>query len=201
MKTIGTKILNETLSWNQYLKLTEDIVNHEDRPEKYRDEKMLRYTTQNLERMKRISAHMTVDTKLYNALSRFTEPMTWMVLTEPWCGDASQSVPALQVLAACNENIRFCVLLSDSHQEVLAQFLTNGSYSIPKLVCLNAQNEVIAVWGPRPKALQDIAMVKLKDPSLSFGQKVKLIHEWYDQDATKSLQEEFTAMVKSWELN
>ena len=191
-------LISETISWQQYLALAQQYVNTNDKPEKYRDEKMLRYTYENVERIQRVLEQMKVETKLYNTLNTLGVKWTWVVLTEPWCGDAAQVVPALYTLSTCSENIDFRILLSDSHSDILDQFLTKGSRSIPKLICINELQEVIGTWGPRPAILQQLVLAQKDDTTKTFGDKVRSIHQWYEQDKTNTLQEEFVQLVKEW---
>ncbi|MCK8370477.1 thioredoxin family protein, partial [Erwinia amylovora] len=83
------------------------------------NEKMLRYTAQNVERIDHILKTINIESKLYNALSSVTHDMICLVLSEPWCGDASQVVPVLYSIAYCTDHISFRIIQSDAHPEIL----------------------------------------------------------------------------------
>ena len=196
---ITTSLLDQTLSWADYYATVKKYIESDDRPELYNNEKMLRYTTDNLRRMDHVLGTISIESKLYNLLTAIRTDLIWVVLTEPWCGDVSQVIPALYTIASCSEHIRFRVLQSDSHPDVLSAYLTNGSRSIPKLICLKADTlEELGTWGPRPAELQKIVLANKDDTSLSFGAKVRMVHEWYEADKTLSIQDEFIDLVRIW---
>ena len=73
-----------------------------------------------------------------------------LIISEPWCGDASATVPAVtQFFEAADVEVK--IFLKDSDTSLIEQFLTNGTQSIPKILILNENFEVKNVWGPRPK--------------------------------------------------
>lgn len=198
--TITHEILSKNgLSYSQYIELTKDIISNPDRPKIYQDEKMLQYTKDNLGRMEKIATTLNIDSKLYNEMQQTKVKQIWVCITEPWCGDASQIVPGLFLIASCSPNVDFKILLRDSNAEVMDNYMTNGGKSIPKLVVLKADSlEEISNWGPRPASIQKIVEEKKNDTSMSFGDKVRMIHGWYEQNNSSDLQEEFITIVKGW---
>ena len=73
-----------------------------------------------------------------------------LIISEPWCGDASATVPAVtQFFEAADIEVK--IFLKDSDTSLIEQFLTNGTQSIPKILILDENFEVKNVWGPRPK--------------------------------------------------
>ena len=201
--TITQKLLNEkSLSYEDYIKLTEEIVAGKNEDEIYKNEKMLNYTKDNLARMNNITSMLNIDKRLYNELQQMQEKQIWVCITEPWCGDASQIVPALYLIASCSANIEFRILLRDANEEVMNNYLTNGGKSIPKLIILNSDTlEEIDRWGPRPAVVQKIVQEQKDDTIISFGDKVRMIHSWYNENQSKDLQEEFITIVKAWKTN
>lgn len=198
MSIITKQTIANTLSFDEYLKLTEDIINSPTPPEVYKDEKLMRFTKENYERMNRLKSFTNIESKLYNELQKLNESWTWIVITEPWCGDASQIVPVLNLISQSNNKIAFRILLRDTNLDVMDAYLTNGGRAIPKLICVNSETlEEIGVWGPRPAVLQDIV---LANKELSLGEKVKLIHAWYDENKTLAIQEEFIDLIKQWKI-
>lgn len=198
MSVITKETINKTLSFDEYLKLTEDIINSPTPPEVYKDEKLMRFTKENFERMNRLKSFTNIESKLYNELQKLNTSWTWICITEPWCSDASQIVPVLNLISQSNSNILFRILLRDTNLEVMDAYLTSGGRAIPKLICVNSETlEEVGVWGPRPTVLQDIV---LANKELSLGEKVKLIHAWYDENKTLAIQEEFIDLIKQWKI-
>lgn len=72
-----------------------------------------------------------------------------LVITEGWCGDASQCTPVLHEFFKDKNEVRF--FYRDSDTNLINQFLTNGGQAIPKVLILNENFEVINTWGPRPQ--------------------------------------------------
>jgi hypothetical protein len=81
-----------------------------------------------------------------------------LVIAEDWCGDASNTVPIVAKLVDLVPGLDLRVILRDEHPEVMNQFLTNGSRSIPIVIALNENFEEIGHWGPRPSQLQTWVM-------------------------------------------
>lgn len=192
-------ILDQTISWAEYYATIRKYVGSDNRPELYKNEKMLRYTADNLKRIDHVLQTINIESKLYNLLTAIRTDLIWVVLAEPWCGDVSQVIPVLYTIASCSEHISFRVLQSDSHPDILGAYLTGGSRSIPKLICLKADTlEELGTWGPRPAGLQKIVMENKDDPTLSFGAKVRMVHDWYEADKTLSIQDEFIDLIRKW---
>jgi hypothetical protein len=200
MPSVISSVLSQTIAWGEYYNIARRYAEADDRPELYRDEKMLRYTRENIGRMDHILDTINIESKLYNLLAALRRDLTWVALSEPWCGDASQVVPVLYTIASCSDKIAFRILQSDAYADVMNAYLTDGSRSIPKLVCLDTQTmEELGTWGPRPAALQNIVLENKDDTSLSFGAKVRMVHHWYENDKTASIQEEFIDLIKIWD--
>lgn len=189
-----------TLSFEQYLQLTEDILAEKiPRAGIYLNDNTFRYTRSNQERMQKVLQNIQVTQKLYNALSELKEDWVWVVLTEPWCGDASWGTPALYIIATCTEHIDFKILLRDSHPEVMKDYQTNGTDSIPKLVCVRkADGAVLGTWGPRPHVLQHIINDFKKQPDFDYKESVRKLHAWYEADMALTIQEELLDEIKKW---
>ena len=85
---ITNSVLNETLSFEEYLQLTKDIVEEKiPRAGIYAADNTFRYTRSNLERMQKVLDTIVLTQKLYNLLSDLHENWIWLIITEPWCGE------------------------------------------------------------------------------------------------------------------
>ncbi len=190
------------LSFEEYLQLSRDIVSGKLKEKIYEPESMLRYTRSNLERMEYVLREMTIEKKLYNRLAEDLPPMHWVVITEPWCGDASQLVPVLYLIACCNPDIRFSLILRDKNPQIMDQFLTDGSRSIPLLMAFDEKSGAcIGRWGPRPQNLQQKIQDMKLDETSDFRTLVRSIHDWYRQDLGKSCQQELIDLIPQWKKN
>jgi hypothetical protein len=151
-------------------------------------------------RMKRLDKTIKISDEIAQEIQKLDEPQTWLVITEGWCGDAAQNLPVLDKMAALNENINLKLVLRDENLELMDLFLTNGGRSIPKLIALDKDNNVIDSWGPRPAvATKMVADYKAKNGALDpqFKQDLQV---WYNKDKGKSTQDDFVKLVQKSSL-
>lgn len=200
--TITDSVLAETISFEEYLQLTKDIVEEKiPRAGIYLADNTFRYTRSNLERMKKVLDNIVLNQKLYNLLSDLEERWIWLVISEPWCGDASWGTPALCMIASASDKIDFRILLRDIHPEIIKAYQTAGTDSIPKLICLRKSDlKELGTWGPRPKELHEIVLKFKDDANFDYRESVRKLHAWFEEDMTKSTQEEIIDCVKEWKM-
>ena len=147
--------------------------------------------------MKRLDKTTKISDETAQEIQKLATPQTWLVLTEGWCGDAAQNLPVIYKMAELNKNINLKLVLRDENLALMDLFLTNGGRSIPKLIALDADNNVIDTWGPRPKvATKMVADYKEKHGSLD-PQFKEYLQVWYNKDKGLSTQEDFVSLIKS----
>ena len=71
-----------------------------------------------------------------------------LIISESWCGDASQVVP---VVVKFFEQFDVRITYRDQEPSLIDNYLTNGGKSIPIVIFLDENFNEIAHWGPRPK--------------------------------------------------
>ena len=131
--------------------------------------------------MKRLRKTTKLDDQVIEKIKAINEPITWVVLSEGWCGDAAQNLPIINAIAEQNENIDLRIVLRDENPELMQAFLTNGNMAIPKLIQIE-NDEVTETWGPRPTiATKMVADYKAEHGSLTPDFK-KDLQIWYNQD-------------------
>lgn len=197
---ISPALLTTALSFEEYLQLAKDIVEERiPRSGLYQADNTFRYTRSNLERMNKVVQNIVLSQKLYNALSELKEEWVWVVISEPWCGDASWGTPALAVIASATDKIEFKILLRDTNPEIMKAYQTAGSDSIPKLIGIRKRDWAeLGTWGPRPQVLHRQVLALKDSPGFDYKESVRAIHAWYEQDMTKTIQEELLGAVKQW---
>ena len=162
-------------------------------------EAMLHYTELNQQRMRRLDKVGQLTESLQEKLASVSTVWTWLVLTEAWCGDAAQIIPLMAKMADKASFITLKLLLRDEHPEVMDAYLTNGSRSIPKLICLTEDLQEVGTWGPRPAEAQQIMNdFKQKHPDEDYQSLAKEMQLWYARDRTQAIQREFTALLTKW---
>lgn len=155
------------------------------------------YTKLNDRRMKRLDKTVKLTDEMIEKAKAYTRNVTWLVLTESWCGDAAQTMPVMEKFAELSKNIDFNVLLRDEHMALMDQFLTNGSRSIPKLIAFDTDTkEVIGEFGPRPSAaIKMVEEYKAAHGKLTpeFKQDLQI---WYNKDKGQNTAADLLKLLK-----
>lgn len=128
-------------------------------------------------------------------LKGIQETQKWVLITEPWCGDAAQVVPFIQLMAQQNPLIQLEIQLRDSDSQI-EQYLTNGSKSIPVLIVRNAHGEDLFHWGPRPSSATAIHL-KNKDLDIPQEKKKVELQQWYNSNKGVEIQKEILQKFQS----
>lgn len=187
-------------SYEDYYQMVETLVGNNQTSGPNQTEELAAYTKLNLQRMKRLTKTAKPSEVIINALQEIKSPMTWIVISEAWCGDAAQSTPYLANLARTSENIDLKFVLRDENQAMMNQYLTNGGMSIPKLVIFNTKTGgELAHWGPRPSELQQLMVqYKLeKGDAYTYEAMSEMVHQWYARNKNLSIEEELLSLIKS----
>ncbi|MFK7900788.1 MAG: thioredoxin family protein [Cyclobacteriaceae bacterium] len=151
----------------------------------------------NLQRLKR-SVKQTVLTKeLTQTVGQLNQKITWLVISEYWCGDAAQSLGTMKkIVDASNGMIEFKLVFRDETPELINAFLTNGGIAIPKIIQLNDSLDLLADWGPRPAEAQQMVQTILKEGK-PYAEE---LHKWYAKNKTVDLQSELNAFLQKAKL-
>jgi len=162
--------------------------------------KLYDFTKLNLYRSNRAIKTYKPSFEVIEVVNKICSEQIWMVLTEGWCGDSSQTLPYIYAIAKLNSNIKLRILLRDSNLDIMDKYLANGkSRSIPRLVIFNSAGNELALWGPRPMAAQQIV-----DALKAEGKDIHSIHEklylWYGQNRGESIELEFIKLINSFKF-
>lgn len=188
--------LTKAISYSEYKNLVEILVEEKSTTGNSKTDTLIDYTKLNDRRMKRWDKTLKIPLETEEKIKSIDSKVTWLVITESWCGDAAHLMPVMNKVAEMNENINFKVVLRDENDALMTQFLTNGSKSIPKLIMLDgATNNVISTYGPRPNtATQLVNDFKNENGSLTpeFKQDLQV---WYNKDKGQSTLNDLTEML------
>jgi len=174
------------MNYFEYKQLFDEILGHPNPVYPYDDTMYLDYTKLNRSRMSRWSKQLVLDENLVSRIKQIETPQHWIIITEPWCGDAAHIVPFLIRLAELNSYITCDIQLRDSEPFLIESYLTNGTRSIPKLIVRDENNKDIFHWGPRPKEAQEL-MNKMKAENADFETTKIALQNWYNKDKGASL--------------
>lgn len=195
MKEIIENSLKNTLSYEGYKTLVRNLLADGKATGTEQSEALTDYSLLNDRRMKRLDKTLKLSEVTLQEFQKITIPQTWLVLTEGWCGDAAQNLPVLNKIAATSDKIDLKIILRDDHLPLMDLFLTNGGRSIPKLIALDKDNNVLNSWGPRPDtAAKMVADYKEKKGVLDSQFKEEL-QVWYNKDKGQSVQEDLIRLV------
>ena len=160
------------------------------------EKEMQHYYTLNWARSKRVEKVYTMSDNAKSVLSGLTIKQKWIIITEAWCGDSSQSLPILAALAEyrpdCIE-IRMCS--RDLYPELLELYKTNGSMGIPKLISIDSNGKELFTWGPRPTKAQEV-FDALKYDNLEKSKIYEAMHLWYAKDKGQTVEIEIVSLLQ-----
>lgn len=123
-------------------------------------------------------------------------PWRLLVISEDWCGDASNTVPVLARLAEAAPNLEMRVVKRDEHPALMDAFLTNGARSIPIAVVLDGAFGVAGRWGPRPAELQTWVLAEKAAPTRPTAELYRDVRRWYARDHGRTTLEEVIAILE-----
>lgn len=183
------------MNFEHYYQLHQNIVNSTPIEPPYNNPDYFNYTKLNLSRTGRWLKTGIITEENQTVIKSIKEPQNWILITEPWCGDASHIVPFVHLLASLNPRINLDIELRDAEPHRINQYLTNGGKSIPMLIIKDENNNDVAVWGPRPKDAQDL-FLKLKSEQADFETQKIQLQNWYNDNKGINIQNEITALLK-----
>lgn len=186
------------MNWNTYISLFENILSKEHTQAPYDNEAYLNYVSLNFSRKNRWLKRGKITDELKSQIESISENQEWILITEPWCGDAAHINPFIFMASELNDNINLRINLRDGEDSMIQDYLTNGtSMSIPILVVRDKTGEDLFVWGPRPKDAQDLLMSHKTDDSKTPEEKKIEFQAWYNKNKGVDIQNELLEKFKS----
>ncbi|MDZ7721207.1 MAG: thioredoxin family protein [Balneolaceae bacterium] len=197
---ISRDVIENAYTYDEYRELVDNLLEKNKTTGENHSDSMLHYTKMNVHRMNRLDRRTELKEELVEKLEQLDRSLTWLILTEGWCGDAGQIIPVVQKMADQTKMIQTRFILRDEHLEIMDQFLTNGrARSIPKLICLDSKTlDLLGEWGPRPDEAQKLFEDLKDNDEYSSREKAEKLHKWYADDKTASVQDEFIALIEKW---
>lgn len=197
---ITQDLIDNAYSYTDYVALFENVVTNNTTTGPDKSEAMVSYTQLNWQRHQRAEKNIDLQQNEIDSLSKTNGNFTLLVITEPWCGDAASIVPVLAKLASSSEKLDLKLILRDEHPEVMDNYLTNGSRSIPKVVILDEDLNELGVWGPRPQAAMKLLHEFKSNPDMDRETFYKNIQKFYAKNKGVDIQTEIAALIKASEV-
>ena len=188
--------LTKGISYSEYRNLVEKLVEEKSTTGNSKTDALIEYTKLNDKRMKRWDKTLKIPLDTEEKIKSIDSKVTWLVITESWCGDAAHLMPVMNKVAKINKNINFKVVLRDKNDALMNQFLTNGSKSIPKIIMLDdATNEVVSTYGPRPSVATKMVNDFKKEYGVLTPDFKQDLQVWYNKDKGQGTLEDLTEML------
>ncbi|MBT8245597.1 thioredoxin family protein [Winogradskyella sp.] len=196
IKDIISDSLKQSISYQEYRDLVAELTAENSTTGSEKTEALANYTALNNRRMKRWDKTIKVSELAKIKIENSTKKITWLVISESWCGDAAHIMPVINKVAELSGNIDYKVVLRDENEALMNEFLTNGGKSIPKLIMINDKTgEVENTFGPRPsKATKLVNDYKTEHGKLTPEFKEDL-QRWYNKDKGQSTIEDLVQLL------
>ncbi len=195
---ITSDLLDKAYDYETYNQLINELFGENRTTNDDNSESQLNYTKLNIQRASRWEKRAKLNDDLKEVVKKINNDQIWLVITEGWCGDAAQILPFINKISELNEKVELKLVLRDQHLDVMDEFLTDGSRSIPKVVVLNKETlDVLGSWGPRPKAIHDDYVQKRRDADYDNKKAAEELHLWYARDKGKTTQDEFKIFLET----
>ncbi|MGC4040637.1 MAG: thioredoxin family protein [Flavobacterium sp.] len=196
MLSIIEKSLSKSYSYEAYRAFVSSLLSEGKSTGNEQSADLTHYSELNETRMNRLDKTIKISDANSEQINKLQHGYIWLVISEGWCGDAAQILPVISKMAWESENVELKIVFRDENEELMQQFLTNGSRSIPKLIVLDKQSlEVLGEFGPRPEAAKKLILdYKAAHGVVDETAKTNL-QLWYLHDKGLSTQKEILDLM------
>jgi thiol-disulfide isomerase/thioredoxin len=196
IKDIISKSLKNSITYPNYRNLVAQLVDEKSTTGNDKSEALAEYTQLNDKRMKRWDKTAKVSDEMKSKIKNFERKVTWLVISESWCGDAAHILPIINKVAELNDNIDLKVVLRDDNDALISQFLTNGGKSIPKLIMIDGEtHDIINTFGPRPTVATNMVNTYKAEHGQLTQEFKEDLQRWYNKDKGQSTIEDLVNLL------
>ena len=196
MLSIIQAAIQNSVSYNEYRAKVKQLIGEGKSTGNEQSADLLHYSELNEVRMNRLEKTLKMDAEVLEKLQKISSKQTWLVIAEGWCGDAAQILPIIKLMVDSSENIDLRIAFRDENDALMSEFLTNGAKSIPKLIFLDENQNVINHWGPRPEGAKNLIIdYKAKHGIVDEPAKIAL-QKWYLDDKGISTMQEIISILQ-----
>lgn len=194
------KILNKNvldgMSYQAYTELVKQLISEGKSTGPEQTEQRIEFTKLNASRMRRLDKTIKIQKEVISAFQAVKTKNTWLVILESWCADGAQTIPILNKICETNPNLTLKIVLRDENPELMDLFLTNGTRSIPKLIILDEEDNVVNTWGPRSgMATKMVQAYKNQNGGIDDSFK-QFLQVWYNKDMGEAIIEDLMKLTK-----
>ncbi|WP_178990801.1 thioredoxin family protein [Winogradskyella schleiferi] len=194
---IISESLKNSMTYAEYRTLVSTLVEVKSTTGNDKTMDLVAYTQLNDRRMRRWDKTAKVSEEMKTKIESFNKKVTWLVISESWCGDAAHILPIINKVAELNTNIDYKVVLRDENEALMNQFLTHGGKAIPKLIMLDSEtNEVINTFGPRPTVATNLVQAYKAEHGALTPEFKEDLQRWYNTDKGQSTIEDLVLLME-----
>lgn len=152
----------QAVTIQKYLSDTEERISMLEGSTNEEERTYLEYYKLGITRMQRVLKTYKPQEHLLKKLEEKEFKGKILIISEGWCGDASMIVPVISTFFEGKNEVR--IIYRDQNLDLMNRYLTSGAMSIPIVLLLDQNDEVISFWGPRPKAGMEMLKKHKADP-------------------------------------
>ena len=119
LKNIIAESLAKATSYQEYRTVVQTLAEVGKSTGESQTEDLANYTKLNDRRMKRLDKTTKLTEEAIAKVKAYRGDVTWLVLTESWCGDAAQTMPVINKVAELSDNITLKVVLRDENEALM----------------------------------------------------------------------------------
>lgn len=189
-----TDYFNKGLNYTDYLEKVNDQLETLKNTDK--DSFLIPHYSLNLQRMKRLDKTFKLSDEQKESLKNISKDFQLLVISEGWCGDAAQNMPIIN--AVMNElGIDQKIVFRDENLELMDQFLTDESRSIPVFIGITTDGKEKFRFGPRPRKGMEMLAKHKENPEVYTSEEFHNdLQLWYNKDKGKAIFEELFETMK-----
>ncbi|RLZ09175.1 thioredoxin family protein [Faecalibacter macacae] len=148
-------------SFEDYLENIEDQL--EEQIELDDPKELVPYFAINLKQSREIRKNFRYNPGMEKKAKSYDADLKFLIISEGWCEDASQIVPIVDRLAE-TIGVECKFVFRDENIELMEEYNTNGSHSIPIVIGVTPEGEEAFRFGPRPAQAMIYTNRFKKDP-------------------------------------
>ncbi|WP_109851328.1 thioredoxin family protein [Aquimarina sp. AU58] len=190
------KSIAKGISYTAYVELMNRLVEEESTTGIEQVKQRIDFTKLNTSRIRRLDKTLVIPEPSKQVFRDMKEKQTWLVLIESWCADGAQTIPVLNKIAEASPAIDLKILLRDDNPEFMDLFLTNGTRSIPKLVIVDHNSNVLNTWGPRSQVATNMVLAYKKENGKIDDTFKKSLQVWYNKNKGEAIINDLVNIVE-----
>lgn len=191
------------------LQYIQDGYNFEDYLEQIEDElekqielddpkELVPYYAINLKQSREIRKNFRYNPGMEKKAKSYHAELKFLVISEGWCEDASQIVPIVDRLAE-TIGVECKIVFRDENLELMEEYHTNGSFSVPIVIGVTPEGEEAFRFGPRPAKAMEFTNRFKKDPDkYSKDDFIEDLDRYYLENHGQDIITEILALIEEY---